>query len=443
MHPIMRLIATVVLACSALTTVAAARAAPAEQKKKKNKKKKDPNRYEWGLLPELSYSSDWGFGFGFIGSLAKYKPGYYPYHWRLRVVVSMTVKQIPDSKRAELPLHTHKVSIDLPGLWKRRLRLSLSAAFRRTMTAGYYGIGNNTTNDTDRTAVWGRYHQYRRTNPGLGVSARLRLRKLGKVRFDLFAKLEFAYNVIRFWRPETPEEAVLGDRSQLEEDLAGASGDYVRRQLTGTGNHGYLGFTVGLVWDSRNHETAPSSGMLHDISGRCGGGLDEPFGFGGATAAARFYTSLYKEYLVLAARFVVDLLVGRPPIYELTSHGGLGAGATLGGGSSIRGVPGHRFGGKIKMLGTVELRSKLLPFRISKHHFNLGAVVFTDVGRAWADYKVRRDLDGVDRAGFGLKAGVGGGLRLQWGESFLIRADLAWSHVDDNLGIYIDASHVF
>jgi outer membrane translocation and assembly module TamA len=91
----------------------------------------------------------------------------------------------------------------------------------------------------------------------------------------------------------------------------------------------------------------------------------------------------------------------------------------------------------------VELRSKFLPFRILKHHFNLGAVVFTDVGRAWADYKVRRDLDGENPAGLGLKAGVGGGLRLQWGEAFLIRADVAWSHVDDNLGIYIDASHVF
>lgn len=66
-----------------------------------------------------------------------------------------------------------------------------------------------------------------------------------------------------------------------------------------------------------------------------------------------------------------------------------------------------------------------------------------DLGRVWVDYRVRRSLDGPDGLGFGFHTGLGGGLRLQWGEDFIISFDVAHSPTDDNLGIYVGAYHAF
>ncbi|MDP6944829.1 MAG: hypothetical protein QF464_11820 [Myxococcota bacterium] len=39
--------------------------------------------------------------------------------------------------------------------------------------------------------------------------------------------------------------------------------------------------------------------------------------------------------------------------------------------------------------------------------------------------------------------GVGGGVRIQWGETFVLRADLGWSPNDSNTGVYVDVGHAF
>ena len=69
---------------------------------------------------------------------------------------------------------------------------------------------------------------------------------------------------------------------------------------------------------------------------------------------------------------------------------------------------------------------------------NLGTIAFIDAGRVWAEVASRPGLDGE---GLGLKYGVGGGLRLQWGETFIVRADTGWS--PDGLGIFININHIF
>ena len=71
-----------------------------KQKKKKKKKKgkkgeKDPNRLEYGALPAVNYDSDLGAGFGLIGTLAKFAPGYRPYKWRLELLLYATAKSKP------------------------------------------------------------------------------------------------------------------------------------------------------------------------------------------------------------------------------------------------------------------------------------------------------------------------------------------------------------
>jgi len=43
----------------------------------------------------------------------------------------------------------------------------------------------------------------------------------------------------------------------------------------------------------------------------------------------------------------------------------------------------------------------------------------------------------------GIKYGVGGGVRIQWGETVMIRIDMAWSPDADPIGVYFDIGHVF
>jgi len=71
----------------------------------------------------------------------------------------------------------------------------------------------------------------------------------------------------------------------------------------------------------------------------------------------------------------------------------------------------------------------------------LGLAAFLDGGRSWTELgRAHPELDGT---GLGLKYGVGGGLRLQEGRTFLLRLDLAWSPDARPLGAYFAAGQIF
>ena len=57
-----------------------------------------------------------------------------------------------------------------------------------------------------------------------------------------------------------------------------------------------------------------------------------------------------------------------------------------------------------------------------------------------ADMRLPDELDG---SGLGLKYGVGGGVRLQQGKTFVIRVDVAWSPDARPIGAYLTAGHAF
>ena len=61
-----------------------------------------------------------------------------------------------------------------------------------------------------------------------------------------------------------------------------------------------------------------------------------------------------------------------------------------------------------------------------------------DTGRVWTSLDPEPELDGE---GAGLKYGVGGGVRFQWGEAFLVRVDAAGSA--DGTGFYFGVNHAF
>jgi outer membrane translocation and assembly module TamA len=156
------------------------------------------------------------------------------------------------------------------------------------------------------------------------------------------------------------------------------------------------------------------------------------------------FVPLFDEYLVLAGRGALDYLVGRPPLYELGQFGVLTQRDGPGGSWSIRGVPRQRYFGKQKAILNLELRSMLVRFNIRNQRFGVGALAFVDAGRLWTDYRPV-ELDGADIDGrfADIKVGLGGGLRLTWGETLVIRVDPAYSPTDENVGFYIDIGQMF
>jgi outer membrane protein assembly factor BamA len=197
---------------------------------------------------------------------------------------------------------------------------------------------------------------------------------------------------------------------------------------------------AGLLWDTRDHDLVPSRGVFHEASLRFTPDPRSDVSYAGATVALRFYRPLYRDRLVLAARVMGDMLFGDPPIYELARHGGLFPMPAPGGGSGVRGVPMQRYHGKVKLLSNLELRARVLPLSVFGQRFNIGAIAFFDAGRVWSDFTASERLDG---SGPGIKVGFGGGLRIQWGEAFLLRTDVAWSPDADPIGFYFNVNHVF
>jgi outer membrane protein assembly factor BamA len=260
----------------------------------------------------------------------------------------------------------------------------------------------------------------------------------GKRRLELLAGAAGGYN----WMTIYPG-------SKLEQDVASRSGTNadaatLRRLLVGTDNHGSLVLSTGLLWDSRDHEFAPTRGMLTELSLQLAPGVDDKLSYARFHFSNSSFAPLYEDHLVVAGRGLVDWLEGRPPLYELTQFGVVTTGDGPGGSQSVRGVLRHRYHGKIKVIGNLELRGQFPWFRVLGERFRIGVVGFVDAGRAWADvepqYLAGRDLDGPQQP---FDVGTGGGLRIQWGEAFVLRADGAYSPTDRTPGFYVDLGHVF
>jgi hypothetical protein len=448
------------------------------KRKKKRKAADDPYRLEKGVLPAVAYDIDLGFGFGALVTLAKFHPDFQPYRWRLEILAYATVKNTPGVGYG-LPFHDDYIKSDFPGLFNNRLRINATARFRRFTNQGWYGVGNaselqkpwdaiDPDADPEGFREARRYQQYDRIYPSLDFNTRLILWDRSnldgprpcaskrrercpphayrgvaggvghKRRLEALIGTSLAYNIINPY-----------PNSKLEQDIAirdGATpdGQTLRSLMYGTDDHFLWTLNLGLLYDTRDHEYVPTRGSFTELSTKFSPGVDEQLLYARLHLGTSNFIPLYDEYLVLATHAAIDLLFGRPPIYELGQMGVLSQIDGPGGSWSIRGVPRQRYFGKQKALINVELRSIFYRFNIANQRFGLGALAFVDVGRLWTDYKpvllAGQDVDGRFSD---IKVGVGGGLRITWGETLVIRVDPAYSPTDQNFGFYLDIGQLF
>ncbi|MCX4242192.1 Omp85 family outer membrane protein [Paraliomyxa miuraensis] len=426
--------------------------APSGRRGRKGRKGKenDPERLEFGGLPATNYDTDLGVGFGAIATLAKFYPGYRPYRWRIEALLYATAKRAPGGG-VEIPFHDDYVTADIPGLANKTLRLNIRVGFRKFTTTGYYGLGNGAPatkpweafdpqTEPDAYQAARRYHQYDRTYPGFDFTARIKAwdRSITehKRRLEVFVGTAFAYSFIRPYAGSKLEEDIAAAREDTED------GRTLANLLRGTDDHALLKLNLGLLWDTRDHEYVPTRGTFTELSTRVSPGVQDELHHAGFTLNTSWYQALLDRYLVFAVRGVGDVIVGNAPFYELARYGAFTVRDGPGGSWSLRGVPRQRFHGKGKLVSNIELRSEFLPFSIRSQRFMLGAIAFFDAGRVWADLRPT-EIGGVSLDTRGVAVGVGGGVRLRWGETFIVRVDPSYSPTEDNFGIYIDVGHIF
>lgn len=256
----------------------------------------------------------------------------------------------------------------------------------------YFGIGNATTyaDDSVTSAQEHFYDADRRTTL---------LR--GEIQRDIAGGLRAlaGFNVQR-WRldPPTGPSVLARDQAAGLVPSAGASvGDtYVR---------------FGLVFDTRDDEVAPRSGLLLEaIHGVADSGLAGSASYTRTTGSAAGYVPLGAK-TVVAARVVGQRMGGDPPIaswYLIEASDDAYEG--LGGADSHRAFQDLRFLGRHKLFGSLDVRHDVIHVETLLEITLLG---FLDAGRVFEgeDFRITTE---------DLHVGGGGGVFLRWGRSAVL-----------------------
>lgn len=381
-----------------------------------------PQERELNLVPLVGGDSDVGIGFGEVGDWARLQPNGGVYRWRLENAAFISFKLREGGIVVPFQDYYLLYTRRNEGAEKRWV-LDVRLSFTDETTLKFYGFGNASPPPPSGIEVADT--EFGRIHPTFSVAWR---RHLGG---HFYAKAGSVYT--HNWLSVHPS-------STLAAAAGPTSPDEVRALVGSFRPHGVELLEAGLEYDTRDNEIVTHDGAYHTaqirVSPKIGSWL--PYPYVQLDTTLRFYATLVPRWLTLAARGVGDVLLGDPPFYELARFEET---AAIGGTKAIRGVPAQRYYGKVKLFGNIELRSELFPFRLRSKPFVLGVAAFADGGRVWTELtRAHPELDG---SGLGLKYGLGGGLRLQEGQTFVVRADIAWSPDATPVGAYFAAGQIF
>jgi outer membrane protein assembly factor BamA len=264
-----------------------------------------------------------------------------------------------------------------PQLWTG-WRLAATAGASQDVRFGYFGLGNETTFDSDISDTSGNYYRDRRTR--------------------YFGRAEGSRIFLNHFRVAL----ALGLENSRLAPLTGPNlfaTDYGTEVVQTTATQ-----RLTLVFDTRDREYNPSQGVFIEASALAGEGLNgSKAGFSRMTVIARGYISP-REGTVLAARLGGSGNGGDVPLesrYELPVWEGQLS--ILGGANTQRALWEGRYAGGGLLLAGAEVRHDLINLN------DLGAITllaFVDAGRVF-------DQNGFSLTTEGLHVGGGGGVALR------------------------------
>lgn len=418
-------------------------AEPAETEGSENEdeEEENPNRFELAPFPALGGNTDIGFSFGVDGRLSRLEEGYSPYRYSIHLNASLSVKRHPDGG-AELPKHDYALDVDFPGLLNGLLRVAARGGFGRIVNAGWYGLSGLSDPDPlsrldladllDEEGISGRRYQWVNMSAFGGVD--LRWHFSDDMPIELLTGFTFRYMM--------PQDYGI---SLLTEDLRQQFDDGAT-VLEGFQWHPLFQVRVGMLWDRRDHEIAPTRGTYSEVSWRGSLGFPEDgtLTYMGVTADFRLFVPLIdRQRLVFASRVLFDMQFGDVPFYELPLVGAFSPNDFCGG-ELIRAAPSGRRAGVGKLVGAAELRSLFAPFRLFGMNMVFGLLFFVTVGHLWTTLDPEPPFEGLARAS---TWGAGMGLLLRWGETIMVRIEAGYSPDATDagmpVGIYFTLGYAF
>lgn len=382
----------------------------------------------WGGVPALNYNADDGFGYGVLFDLFNYsKGGYSPYYFRINPILFFTTGGKQD----------HTLFFDSPYLLGQGWRFNIRLRYKDENYYPYYGLGNDAKYEADWIAtdedgnsldtLHGK-HYYTMQNNQLILIANfqkgLKIRPDGK---PLISAL-FGVGGIKV---RVAKNKNAGLPTKFEEDI---NSGLLKDRDTRDALNSY--YKLGLIYDSRDNEPAPNCGIWTDLLvewyTRLIGSDNE---FWRLTFTDRRYWQLQPR-LVYANRMMVEKIFGNAPFTMLYPFGSsFRADEGLGGYRTLRGVLKNRYIGTAKFLVNMELRYRLVDFKLGKNDFYLAANGFFDWGRVWH----REDLKGGLS---NLHFGKGAGLHLAWNENFIVYAEMGFSK-EAGSQLYVDIGYLY
>lgn len=366
---------------------------------------------EIGALPAVNFDSDEGFGYGVIAELYQYgEGGRDPYVWTVQPTVFLTTKG-----RRDVTVFFDAPHV-LPGGW----RVTVFAGRQKQIATPYYGLGNATAYDESLEADDGPdpfYYRFGLTRTSLNVDLQ---RRVGD---DIPARFLIGTGMQRATVKPVPED----------------DGTTLYAMDHGTGEEkAWLNYVrAGLVWDTRDRETGPTSGAWSElVIRRTEQALAADVSFTRISFIDRRYFSLTDD-LVFAHRYLVQDVTAGAPDFELFRIQSSFKGAEgLGGATTVRGIPRNRYVGRGMLVWNSELRWRVWDLRAFDRDFHVVLSAFLDQGRVWAD---GFDLGGVFDD---LHRGYGGGVRVGMGENFVGAADVGTSS-EAGLGLYLGLGYLY
>jgi len=369
-----------------------------------------PSGLEFSGIPVLNFDSDEGVGYGAIAELYSYgELGRTPYEWTLQPRLILATEG-----RRELTAFFDAPHVLPPG-W----RMDFFTGIERHIATPYYGVGNASVYDESLDDDDGPnpfFYRFGRTRRSLTFNLQREVSEVG-------LRVLFGGGLER-----TDVDAVPKD-----------DGTTLYEQELGLGVEGFWTnyIRAGVIWDTRNQETGPTSGAWSEFLVQW---VDESLSadteFFRWTVTDRRYFSI-SPTLVFAHRVLVQNVSDDAPVHELFRvQTSFRQQEGLGGSKTVRGVLKNRYVGAGLFVWNAELRWRAAHFRFLGRPGHLVLSAFLDQGRVWAD-----GID-FDEVLSDLHRGFGGGVRVGLGQNFVVAFDGGTS-ADVGAQVYIGLGYLY
>lgn len=200
---------------------------------------------------------------------------------------------------------------------------------------------------------------------------------------------------------------------------------------------------AALIFDTRDFEPDPTKGIFLEYSHEYSAPwLGSNFNFNKFMLQAQYIQTIVswrneKSKLIFAGLGAFGHIFG-PKInfiemWDLSSQAEAGGILVMGGERSIRGFREARFMAPTAALFNFELRTRLYDFSFLRQHINLGVNAFYDLGTVWNSPRQMTFR--------GWRGAPGGGARIAWNQSTILRLDYA--HSKEGGQFFFGFGHIF